>query len=108
MPVPAPATMELLQGFPVYSVDIKGELVTPTGAALVTTLADPATAGKMPAMRVLTSGFGAGKKQFKPDMPNLLRVIIGETEDSAQTRRRRRSPCWKPTWTTRTRRASTC
>ena len=83
MPVPAPATMELLQGFPVHSVDIKGELVTPTGAALLTTLSDPTTAGKMPAMRVLTSGFGAGKKQFKPDMPNLLRVILGETEEAA-------------------------
>ena len=83
MPVPAPATMELLEGFPVHSVDIRGELVTPTGAALLTTLADPATAGKMPAMRVLTSGFGAGKKQFKPDMPNLLRVILGETEEPA-------------------------
>ena len=83
MPVPAPATMELLQGFPVHSVDIKGELVTPTGAALLTTLSDPTTAGKIPAMRVLTSGFGAGKKQFKPDMPNLLRVILGETEEAA-------------------------
>ena len=85
MPVPAPATMELLSGFPVYSVDIKGELVTPTGAALMTTLADPATAGKMPAMRVLTNGYGAGKKQFKPDTPNLLRVILGETEDATDT-----------------------
>ncbi len=79
MPVPAPATLELLSGFPVHSVDIRGELVTPTGAALLTTLADPQTAGKMPAMRVLTSGFGAGKKQFKTDMPNLLRVVLGET-----------------------------
>lgn len=83
MPVPAPATVELLQGFPIYAVDIQGELVTPTGAALVTTLADPATAGKMPAMRILTNGYGAGKKQFKPDMPNLLRVIIGETADAS-------------------------
>ncbi len=83
MPVPAPATMELLQGFPVHSMDIKGELVTPTGAALLTTLSDPLTAGRMPAMRVLGSGFGAGKKQFKPDMPNLLRVILGETEDAS-------------------------
>lgn len=82
MPVPAPATLELLAGFPVYSVDIRGELVTPTGAALLTTLADPETAGQMPAMRIKTSGFGAGKKQFSPDRPNLLRVVIGETEDS--------------------------
>ncbi|BDI29760.1 UPF0272 protein [Capsulimonas corticalis] len=82
MPVPAPATMELLKGFPVHSVDIRGELVTPTGAALITTLADPKTAGRLPAMRVLTNGFGAGKKQFKPDMPNLLRIVIGETDDA--------------------------
>jgi len=81
MPVPAPATMELLQGFPVHAVDIKGELVTPTGAALLTTLSDPLAAGRMPAMRVSAGGFGAGKKQFKPDMPNLLRVILGETEE---------------------------
>ncbi len=85
MPVPAPATMELLQGFPVHSVDIKGELVTPTGAALITTLSDPATAGRMPAMRVLSSGFGSGKKQFKPDMPNLLRVILGEAASATET-----------------------
>lgn len=82
MPVPAPATLELLSGFPVHSADIRGELVTPTGAALLTTLADPQTAGKMPAMRVLASGFGAGKKQFKADMPNLLRVVLGETAGS--------------------------
>jgi uncharacterized protein (TIGR00299 family) protein len=81
MPVPAPATMELLQGFPVHPIDIKGELVTPTGAALVTTLADPTSAGRMPRMRVLASGFGAGKKQFVPDMPNLLRIVLGETEE---------------------------
>ena len=82
MPVPAPATVELLAGFPVYSVDIRGELVTPTGAALVTTLANPAQAGKMPAMRVQGSGYGSGKKQFKPDMPNILRVILGDTDEA--------------------------
>lgn len=82
MPVPAPATLELLTGFPVHSVDIRGELVTPTGAALLTTLSSPETAGKMPAMRVLANGFGAGKKQFKAEMPNLLRVVIGETISS--------------------------
>ena len=85
MPVPAPATMQLLAGFPVHSVDIKGELVTPTGAALVTTLADPTKAGQIPAMRVLSSGFGAGKKQFVPDMPNLLRVVLGETTGEAES-----------------------
>ncbi len=83
LPVPAPATLELLTGFPVYPVNIRGELVTPTGAALLTTLAGPDQAGPMPAMRVQTSGFGAGKKQFDPNRPNLLRVVIGETEESA-------------------------
>lgn len=83
MPIPAPATLELLQGFPVYSVNIRGELVTPTGAALVTTLADHSTAGKIPTMRVIASGYGAGKKQFAPDRPNLLRVVLGEIEDAA-------------------------
>ncbi len=92
MPVPAPATMELLHGFPVHSVDIKGELVTPTGASIVTTLSDPATAGRMPAMRVLSSGFGCGKKQFKPDMPNLLRVIIGEPEAQGKDESADRTP----------------
>lgn len=82
MPIPAPATLELLRGFPVRSVDIEGELVTPTGAALVTTLADPAQAGPMPDMTVITVGYGAGKKQFAPDRPNLLRVIIGEMQNT--------------------------
>ena len=81
LPVPAPATLELLTGFPVYPVDIEGEMVTPTGAALLTTLADPKTAGLMPAMRIVRNGFGAGKKQFDSNRPNLLRVVIGETED---------------------------
>ncbi|HEX5323388.1 MAG TPA: nickel pincer cofactor biosynthesis protein LarC, partial [Capsulimonadaceae bacterium] len=83
MPVPAPATVELLRGFPIKSVDIEGELVTPTGAAIVTTLADPQSAGKIPPLRVLATGFGAGKKKFKKDMPNLLRVIVGEGQESA-------------------------
>lgn len=87
MPVPAPATLELLAGFPVHSVNINGELVTPTGAALLTTLADPETAGIMPPMRVRASGYGAGKKQFQAEMPNLLRVVIGETSHKEATDR---------------------
>lgn len=82
MPIPAPATIELLRGFPVRSVDITGELVTPTGAAIATTLSDLQDAGRIPDMTVLSSGFGAGKKQFAPNMPNLLRVVIGETQES--------------------------
>jgi uncharacterized protein (TIGR00299 family) protein len=90
MPIPAPATLELLKGFPVRSVDIEGELVTPTGAAIVATLADPQSAGHMPDMRIVTTGFGAGKKQFKKDMPNLLRVIVGASEKSATIGERQR------------------
>jgi pyridinium-3,5-bisthiocarboxylic acid mononucleotide nickel chelatase len=73
MPIPAPATMELLKGVPTRSVDVEGELVTPTGATLMATLADEF--GWMPAMRVEAIGYGAGKKEFP--FPNLLRVCIG-------------------------------
>jgi uncharacterized protein (TIGR00299 family) protein len=76
IPLPAPAVLELVQGVPVYSVDIEGELVTPTGAALMKTLA--ARFGPMPTMTVRTSGYGSGKKRFG-NRPNLLRVIIGDT-----------------------------
>ena len=75
IPLPAPATVELTQGIPVYGVEIEGELVTPTGAALVKSLA--ASFGPMPPMRVLAQGFGAGKKRFGTK-PNLLRVAVGE------------------------------
>ena len=95
----------LLAGFPVHSVDIRGELVTPTGAALLTTLADPQTAGKNAAdAGAWQAATGQGKKQFKTEMPNLLRVVIGEPLDTETRRqrtgrqnRRRQSPCWKPT-----------
>ncbi len=79
MPVPTPATLELLKGCPTYSVDVEGELVTPTGAALLSTLA--AEWGRLPAMTVGATGYGSGKKDFGP-RPNLLRVVIGETEDA--------------------------
>lgn len=73
LPVPAPATLELLQDVPVYSRGIEAELLTPTGAAVLSTLA---SFGPMPAMRVRRTGYGAGKK----DLPiaNLLRAVIGE------------------------------
>lgn len=76
-PVPPPAVAALLEGFPVTGVDVMGELVTPTGAALVTGLAD--SFGLMPAMTVQRVAYGAGNKEW-PDRPNLLRLVIGETE----------------------------
>ena len=74
LPIPAPATAELLKGKPVYSTGIKGELLTPTGAAILTTLAS--NFGPLPAMSVEQIGYGAGT--LDPSIPNLLRVLIGE------------------------------
>jgi hypothetical protein len=73
-PVPAPATVELLSGWPVKNVDVDGELVTPTGAAIITTLAKfQEGLDFIP----LKTGYGAGDQDFK-EFPNVLRVILGE------------------------------
>lgn len=84
IPLPAPATVEVLKGYPVKSVDVEGELVTPTGAAIVATLSSKASA--FPAMKVEKIGYGMGKKEF-PDRPNLLRLILGEATEAYQTDR---------------------
>ena len=76
LPVPAPATAEILKGIPVYSTDTNFELTTPTGAALVKELSSGF--GSIPLMNVETTGFGAGSKNFK-DRPNVLRMFIGNT-----------------------------
>ena len=75
MPVPVPGTMELLQEVPIRQTDIPKELVTPTGAAIITTLAD--NFGVMPNMTMLNVGYGAGSRDLEMQ-PNLLRVCIGE------------------------------
>src|SRR5487761_83249 len=75
LPVPAPATAELLRGIPVYSSGIEGELVTPTGAALVSTLA--VHFGSLPPMSIESIGYGAGTQDF-PGHPNLARLMVGE------------------------------
>ena len=75
LPVPAPATVKLLTGAPVYSSGPQVELVTPTGAAIVKTLA--ARFAAFPAMRIDRAGYGAGSREFA-DHPNLLRLTIGE------------------------------
>jgi uncharacterized protein (TIGR00299 family) protein len=74
-PVPAPATVELLKGVPVYSSGIEAELVTPTGAAIARTLATRFSA--FPEMKIEKSGYGAGSRDF-PGHPNVLRLVIGE------------------------------
>jgi uncharacterized protein (TIGR00299 family) protein len=75
LPVPAPATADLLTGKPVYSRGPAMELTTPTGAALVTTLAKDF--GAMPALRISAMGYGAGDRDFA-EHANVLRVILGE------------------------------
>ncbi|MFZ0735016.1 MAG: nickel pincer cofactor biosynthesis protein LarC [Candidatus Sulfotelmatobacter sp.] len=74
-PVPAPATVELLEDAPVYSSGVQAELVTPTGAAIVKTLARRFAA--FPEMKIEKSAYGAGSRDF-PGYPNVLRLILGE------------------------------
>jgi len=76
-PVPPPAVVELLKGAPIYSTDIKGELVTPTGAAIIATVCSEY--GPLPKMELQRTGYGAGTRQYEK-FPNVLRVLIGETE----------------------------
>lgn len=83
-PVPPPAVAELLRDKPIYATDIVGELVTPTGAAIVSTLCD--SYGPLPAMRVSATGYGAGGRSYEK-FPNVLRVFVGETESDAQNER---------------------
>lgn len=75
MPVPVPGTMELLHGIPIRQTDISKELVTPTGAAIITTLAEGF--GVMPNMTINKIGYGAGTRDLEAQ-PNLLRICIGE------------------------------
>ena len=78
--IPAPATAELLRGVPLAEFDtpVVGELTTPTGAAIVKTIAK--SFGPLPAMTIDRIGYGAGQKEF--DHPNLLRLFVGERENS--------------------------
>jgi len=79
IPVPAPATVEILRGTPVYSTGIDAELTTPTGAAILKTVTTQF--GPMPPMTIERIGYGAGWRDL--EIPNLLRLIVGsETEDS--------------------------
>jgi hypothetical protein len=75
-PVPAPATVEILQGAPVYSSGMQVELLTPTGAAIAKTLAT--RFGAFPEMKIEKSGYGAGTRDF-PGSPNVVRLVIGES-----------------------------
>jgi pyridinium-3,5-bisthiocarboxylic acid mononucleotide nickel chelatase len=76
MPIPSPVVMELLHGVPTYSRGIPVELVTPTGAAILSAVSEGY--GDMPLMRADHVGYGAGP--YRPDFPNALRVVIGEEQ----------------------------
>jgi uncharacterized protein (TIGR00299 family) protein len=79
LPVPAPATAELLKGYPVYSSDIPFELTTPTGAAIISGMnADPYSLSKIKIEKI---GYGAGNKDIE-NMPNTLRILIGKEADA--------------------------
>ena len=81
LPVPAPATALILQGIPIYGGGIKGELCTPTGAALLKHFAT--RFGDMPVMNVQSIGYGMGKKDFQT--ANCVRVMLGESTDQTET-----------------------
>ncbi len=83
-PVPPPAVAELLRDKPTYATDIVGELVTPTGAALVSTLCD--SYGPLPALRASATGYGAGGRSYEK-FPNVLRVFVGEADGDARNER---------------------
>jgi uncharacterized protein (TIGR00299 family) protein len=75
IPIPGPGTAELLRGFPVVDTGLRAELVTPTGAAILTTLAT--SSGHMPAMTVTEIGYGAGTMDLG-DTPNIIRCFVGD------------------------------
>ncbi len=84
LPLPAPATLALLEGAATYGTGLEAELVTPTGAALLTTLSDGF--GQWPAMTVTGVGLGAGFRNL-PDRPNILRLILGRTASESTAER---------------------
>src|SRR6185503_18227838 len=81
LPIPGPATLELLKGLPVFGVEIDAETVTPTGAALVRALGKGF--GAQPAMSIARIGYGAGQKDFVT-RPNLFRLVLGHTRAAWQ------------------------
>jgi uncharacterized protein (TIGR00299 family) protein len=78
-PIPPPAVAELLKGVPFYATEIKGELLTPTGAAIITTVCTEY--GPIPPLKTAATGYGAGTREYQ-DFPNVLRVLLGESEAS--------------------------
>lgn len=80
-PVPAPAVGELLKGASIYSNEIEGELITPTGAAIVSTICSDF--GEMPEIKLKNTGYGAGTREYKK-FPNVLRLILGTSKSRSE------------------------
>ena len=83
LPLPAPAVCELLKNIPTYGTEQQQEMVTPTGAAIISVLAD--AFGQFPPMTISTVGYGAGTHELTGNHPNLLRLFIGETQEVAES-----------------------
>ncbi len=82
LPVPAPATIEILKNIPMYGTDVPFEMVTPTGAVIISTLAK--SFGKMPDMMVSKIGYGSGTRDLD-SRPNLLRIFLGQPAPVSET-----------------------
>ncbi len=80
LPIPTPITAELLRGVPVYTNNIEGELTTPTGAAIITSIATDF--GNLPSLTLGKLGYGAGSMEL--EIPNLMRLLVGETKEQAE------------------------
>jgi uncharacterized protein (TIGR00299 family) protein len=78
LPIPAPATVAILRDIPVYGSEVRGELVTPTGAAILATMSE--SFGSLPPFRIETVGYGVGTTE-RPELPNMLRVLLGQKEN---------------------------
>jgi uncharacterized protein (TIGR00299 family) protein len=78
-PIPPPAVAELLKGKPIYSGEIEGEFVTPTGAAIISAVCE--SFGPIPPMKIEATGYGAGARDHQK-FPNALRVFVGQTDDA--------------------------
>lgn len=85
LPIPAPATLEILKGVPIYQGDFDFEVTTPTGAAIVKVLA--AGFGKIPDIEIINTGYGAGSRKILRGLSNVLRAVLGREVDTVSDRR---------------------
>jgi uncharacterized protein (TIGR00299 family) protein len=81
-PVPPPAVAEILKNLPIYSTEIEGELITPTGAAIIATVCE--SFGPIPALTIERAAYGTGTRDYG-GFPNALRLILGETDAAAKS-----------------------